>query len=86
MAIVQRIANRIVIVSLDALNVVVAQQGENPVGMWPKRAHVAKAIDCIHAPLMAVGQCGLESQVVAVESAQTGNARHEKLQVVVSDS
>jgi len=74
LAIVKLVADRVVVVALDADDVAVAQEFEAAIRTGAKAAKIAKAVNGVDAPLPSVVERGREGEVVAIDAAEAGDA------------
>ena len=74
LAVVQLVADRVVVVALDAVNIVVAQQLQAAIRIGAETAKVAQAIDRVDAASARVVDCGFQSEMIAVDAAETGDS------------
>ena len=68
LAVVEFVADRIVIVSLQARHPVFCEQGKHPIRVGAERTHVAQAKDLVCATLGNVTQCLGQREVIAVNA------------------
>ena len=75
LAVGQAVADRMVIVALDALYAPVDEEWKDPIGMGPEGAEIAQAVASLDVSAPSVVQGGGEGQVIAVDAANDGDAR-----------
>ena len=63
-------ADTVVVVALNAGNIVISQQGKHAVGMWPESSEISQAKHRINTALLRIRNGCFQSQVVAVQSAK----------------
>ena len=68
LAVVEFVADRIVIVSLQARHPVFCEQGKHPIRMGAERTHVAQTKDLVYATLGNITQCLGQREVIAVNA------------------
>jgi hypothetical protein len=73
LAVIEGISHGIIVVSLDALDFMIEQEGEDSIGVRAERSHVTQAIDRVDASSSDFLKSSLQSEVVAVESTEQGN-------------
>ena len=74
LAVVELVADRVVIVALDADDVVLAQEFEASIRPGAKATEVAQAVHGVDAPLARVVDGGGQGEVIAVNAAEAGDA------------
>ena len=74
LAVVEIVADGMVVVALNAPNLMGRQEGKHAIGMRAKGAKIPQAIQCVHAAAARIIQGGLQRQVVVVDAAKTSDA------------
>ena len=76
LAVGELVADGVVVITLNALNAMIVQQGKHAIGVWTEGAHVAETINCIDAALLRVLQCSFQCEVIVVNAAENRDAIH----------
>ena len=74
LAVVELVANRVVVVALDADDVVIAQEFEAAIRTRAKAAEVAEAIHGVNTPLTRIVDGSGQGEVIAINAAEAGDA------------
>ena len=73
LAIIEGMSDRMVVVTLDTLDVVLVEQRKDTVRIRAEGTQITQAINRINATLCGIAESDFQCQVIAVDSAQTGN-------------
>ena len=74
LAIVELVADRVVVVALDANNAPITQYFQAPIGVRPECATITQAIKLVDTPPLGVVAGGGQGEVVAVDAAEAGDS------------
>ncbi len=74
LAIVEFVADRVVVVALNADDIVVAQQFKAAIRVGAKAAEITQAVNVINATLARVVERGRQGEVIAINPAEAGDA------------
>ena len=85
LAIVQFVADGVVVVALETNDLLLTEQLEAPIGTGPETAEIAKAVDRIHASLPRIVDRGRQGQMIAVNATETRNALSVCHRVIVGN-
>src|SRR5712691_1674913 len=69
----QAVAYAVIIVPLHANDLVLPQNRENTIGIWPKTPHIAQAIDGLYSASVCIIQRCLQCKIVVVASTKHSN-------------
>ena len=74
LAVIESMADGVIVIALHALDLILIQQRKDSIWMGTESSQVTQAVNRLDSTVAGILESGFQSQVVAVDSAQAGNA------------